>query len=67
LYLAADTTTVVVDSGNANPDYQFRYDAKLGGYIFNLSTRGLAPGRYGLTFYVGTERSFFYSVAFQVK
>jgi hypothetical protein len=38
-----------------------------GGYIFNLSTKGLAPGQYVLSFYVGSERSFFYTVKFEVK
>ena len=59
------------DSGNANPDYTFRYDATLGGtgggYIFNLSTKGLASGQYVLSFYAGTDRSFFYTVKFEVK
>ena len=61
----------VEDSGNANPDHTFRYDPTLGGagggYIFNLSTKGLAPGQYVLSFYVGSERSFFYTVKFEVK
>ena len=33
-------------AGNSNPDNLFRYDAALGGYIFNLSTRGLGVGTY---------------------
>jgi len=39
--------------GNANPDNDFRFDSTLGttgGYIYNLSTRGLAPGTYSLQF-----------------
>jgi hypothetical protein len=39
--------------GNANPDSDFRYDSTLGtsgGYIFNLSTSGLAAGTYSLQF-----------------
>lgn len=37
------------DSGNANPDNNFRFDSSLGpGYIYNLSTRPLSAG----TFYV---------------
>jgi hypothetical protein len=31
------------DTGNANPDFDFRYDASLQGYIFNLSLK--VPGR----------------------
>jgi hypothetical protein len=69
--LSSNTTAPVVDSGNANPDYTFRYDATLGGtgggYIFNLSTKGLASGQYVLSFYVGNDRSFFYTVKFEVK
>ncbi len=44
--------------GNANPDNDFRFDATLGstgGYIFNLSTGGLASGTYGLQFTAGSD------------
>lgn len=61
---------VVDDSGNANqPDNDFRFDATLGtsgGYIFNLSTKGLATGTYNLNFTTSAD-SLFYSVPFQVK
>lgn len=42
------TTTQVSlqDAGNSNPGNLFRYDASLGGYIFNLSTKGLGAGAY---------------------
>jgi len=43
---------VVEDAGHANPDDNFRFDAMLGGYVFNLSTKGLAPGVYELVFRV---------------
>jgi hypothetical protein len=59
----------VQDSGNANPDSDFRFDASLGttvGYIFNLSTKGLTTGTYSLNFTVSGD-SFTYSVLFQVK
>ena len=69
--LSSNTTAPVVDSGNANPDYTFRYDATLGGagggYIFNLNTKGLASGQYILSFYLGSDRSFFYTVKVEVK
>ncbi len=68
--LGGNTPAPVVDSGNANPDSTFRYVSTLGGtdgYIFNLGTKGLAPGQYVLSFYVGSERSFFYTVKFEVK
>ncbi len=44
--------------GNANPDNDFRFDATLGptgGYIFNLSTRGLPSGTYTLQFTAGSD------------
>jgi Big-like domain-containing protein/WD40 repeat protein len=44
--------------GNANPDNDFRFDATLGsagGYIFNLSTGGLASGTYSLQFIAGND------------
>ena len=56
-----------VDAGNANPDFEFRYDATLGGtggYIYNLQTIGLTTGTYRLNFTVLGET---YGVPFQVK
>lgn len=41
-----------LDSGNANPGDNFRFDPVLGGYIFNLSTKGFAAGEYTLSFTV---------------
>jgi streptogramin lyase len=57
------------DSGNANPDGNFRYDAGLGstgGYIFNLSTTGYATGTYLLRFTAGGDPTV-HTVQFQVK
>jgi hypothetical protein len=48
-----NATEAVEDSGNANPDADFRYDAALGGtggYIYNLSTKGLSVGSWIVTF-----------------
>ncbi|MEK7408136.1 MAG: PxKF domain-containing protein [Acidobacteriota bacterium] len=59
----------VEDSGNANPDNDFRFDSTLGttgGYIFNLSTKGLPTGTYNLNFTVAGD-SAVYAVPFQVK
>jgi hypothetical protein len=69
LRLVGGTTSApVVDSGNANPDSNFRYIGDAGGsYIFNLSTRGLSAGTYALRFYVGSDRSFLHSINFEVK
>jgi len=58
------TSGSVSDSGNANPDGDFRYDG--GGYIFNLSTKGLAAGTYLLNFMAGSDPSV-YQAQFQVK
>lgn len=46
------TTALVEDAGNANPDSAFRYDPDLAGYVYNLSTRGLATGTWELHFTV---------------
>ena len=56
----------VADSGNANPDNDFRYDATLNGYIFNLSTKGLATGTWLLNFNVSGD-PISHSVQFDVK
>lgn len=43
------------DAGKANPDDRFRFDPTLGGtggYIYNLSTKGLASGTHTVTFTV---------------
>jgi galactose oxidase-like protein len=55
--------------GNANPDSDFRFDSTLGttgGYIFNLSTIGLASGTYSLQF-TATGDPVTHSVYFGVK
>lgn len=55
--------------GNANPKNNFRFDSTLGpsgGYIFNLSTAGLAPGTYSLQF-MATGDPVTHSVNFGVK
>jgi len=64
--VSSQSSSVLQDAGNANPDYDFRYDAGLGGYIFNLKTTGFASGSYLLNFIAGGESST-YSVGFQVR
>jgi hypothetical protein len=57
------------DAGNANPDNNFRYDSTLGpsgGYIYNLSTKGLGTGTYTLSFTVGSDPAT-HTVQFQVR
>jgi len=59
----------IQDSGNANPDNDFRFESSLGiagGYIFNLKTTGLSTGTYNLNFTV-TGDSFLYAAPFQVR
>lgn len=51
--VSASSSFLVQDSGNANPDNDFRYDS--GMYIFNLSTKGLNSGSYLLMFSVSGD------------
>lgn len=53
-----DTAIDVEDSGQSNPDDNFRYDADLQGYIFNLRTKGLTAGTYVLTADVGGQAQY---------
>ena len=52
---ALDTALVIASAGEANEDGHFRYDADLGGYVLNLSTKGLTPGVYNLSFTAGSD------------
>ena len=61
------SATVVEDTGNANPDQDFRYDGDLGGYIYNLKTTGLTSGTWVVTFTVNGEVDPSYYVTFDVK
>jgi hypothetical protein len=66
---STSTSGPVEDSGNANPDNNFRYDPALGatgGYIYNLSTKDLTTGSYTLNFTVGANPAR-YTVPFQVQ
>jgi hypothetical protein len=66
-----NTVSPVEDSGSANsPDDNFRYDASLGGdggYIYNLSTKGLSTGTWVLSFTVDGDDDGTYMVRFDVK
>jgi hypothetical protein len=57
------------DSGNANPDDNFRYDPTLPGYIFNLSTKPLGSGTWRLSFRSSNDAAGVspYTAAFGVK
>jgi hypothetical protein len=63
------TSSAVQDAGQANPDNNFRFVGATdgGSYLYNLSTKGFAPGKYTLSIYAGTDRSFFYTVQFEIK
>ena len=52
--------------GQANADGLFRYDAALGGYVFNLSTGGLTSGTWELQFSVAGDMAV-YGIRFDVK
>jgi len=56
----------IEDAGNADPDDNFRYDAAIAGYIFNLKTTGFATGTYALAFSV-TGDPVQHVVHFQVR
>jgi hypothetical protein len=60
-------TAVADDTGNANPDRAFRYDAGLAGYIYNLSTKGLSRGTWELQFTTSTNPGHVYNVRFDVR
>ncbi len=60
------SSVVVEDSGNANPDNNFRYDENLLGYIYNLSTRDLSGGTWVLSFTVSDDPTL-HSVQFDIK
>jgi hypothetical protein len=62
----SQASPILEDSGNANPDYDFRYDHSWDGYIFNLKTTGYGTGTYQLNFIAGNG-PMVYSVGFQVR
>ena len=63
--VSSQASSVMEDSGNANPDSTFRYQAD-GSYIFNLTTAGLATGTYELKFVAGADPTV-QAVRFSVK
>jgi probable HAF family extracellular repeat protein len=67
--VSTDAPGALEDGGNANPDNNFRYDATLGGtggYIYNLTTKGLASGTYALEFTAGAD-THVYRTQFEVR
>lgn len=63
---AGGSTVPVNDAGRSNPNGFFRFDPTLGGYVFNLSTRGLKTGSYQLSI-EGPDKPFRYAVAIQIR
>jgi hypothetical protein len=66
LMVSTNTSGVPDDAGNANPDGNFRYDASLPGYIFNLKTTGLAAGTWELRFRIAGDPTE-HGAGFQVR
>lgn len=62
----SNSSTTLDDTGNANPDFDFRYDLSLNAYIFNLSTKGYASGNYSVNFTAGSDPTM-YSALFAVR
>lgn len=66
--VSANAPGVLESPGNANPDFDFRYDSTLGptgGYIFNLKTDGM-HGTYSLNFTAGADPTT-HSTQFEVR
>ena len=64
--ISSSTLPTLDDTGNANPDSDFRYDSLLQGYIFNLGTKGYNTGIYSLKFTAGSDPTL-HSALFAVK
>lgn len=62
--VSSSSSSDVEDSGNANPDNNFRFAG--GQYIFNLSTKGLASGSWQLIFTVAGD-SVPHALPFQIR
>jgi len=64
VWSGVETAPEVQDSGNANPDDNFRFTG--GSYMFNLSTKNLWSGKWGLEFKAAGD-SLSHVVSFNVK
>ena len=64
--VSSETSPVLDDPGNSNPDFDFKYSADFGGYQFNLKTTNYQVGTYVLNFIVGNSPTL-YTVSFQVR
>ncbi|HEX8456628.1 MAG TPA: DPP IV N-terminal domain-containing protein [Pyrinomonadaceae bacterium] len=64
-FVSTNASGALEAPGKSNPDFDFRYDAGLVGYVFNLKTNGYAPGTYVLNFRVAGEPAV-YGVQFRI-
>jgi len=67
--ISSSASVLLDDAGQANPDFDFRFDPTLGGtggYIFNLKTTGYGTGTYRLNYTVGGD-PLIHTVQFQVR
>jgi len=62
--VSSGASFVVDDSGNANPDGNFRFDGD--SYIYNLTTKGLSTGTYNLMFVSGNDGTT-HAAPFQIR
>jgi hypothetical protein len=72
LLVGTNVSDTVTETGNSNPDLDFRFDSTQGprgGYDFNLKTTGLGTGQYVLEFQVmgDSPSTATYTVPFGVK
>lgn len=68
--VATGNSFAAQDSGNANPAGNFRFDNTVGssgGYIFNLSTKGLTTGAYSLDFHTVTHDAIVDAVVYHAR
>ncbi|MFL6255313.1 MAG: SBBP repeat-containing protein [Pyrinomonadaceae bacterium] len=64
--IGSSAVPLLDDAGESNPDFDFRYDSSLGGYVFNLKTTGYSTGTFLLYYTVGADPTP-HSVQFQVR
>lgn len=65
--MSSTSSSDVEDSGNANPSNDFRYEATLDGYIYNLSTKGLDSGTYVVTVTVNNGAGGSFTLPFGIR
>lgn len=54
-FVGTSATGRASSPGRAKGDGEFRYEASLGGYVFNPKTTGLTAGTYELSFVVSDD------------